>query len=86
MITILTPSPGNGDIFKAPVPDETYPLPVSSWDIGVFFERAWSPFLVGVIAGALIAALAAVIIVRVQRNRNRLREDYSRAPQPEADG
>ncbi|MBT2233337.1 hypothetical protein [Nonomuraea sp. NEAU-A123] len=86
MIIAPAPSPSNGDIFEAPFPESTFPFPAHSSDVGLFSEWAWPPFLVGVITGTLVAALAAVIIIRVQRNRHRSRDDYSRAPRPEADG
>jgi hypothetical protein len=85
VITMHTPSPSNGDLFEAPVPEETFPLPAVSPDVDVFAEWAWWPFLVGVITGILVAALAAVIIIRAQRDRNRPGDDYGRVPQTKAD-
>jgi hypothetical protein len=51
----------------------------------VFAEWAWSPFLVGVITGVLVAALAAVIIMRAQRDHNRPDDDHGRIPQTKVD-
>ncbi|MEU7747131.1 hypothetical protein [Nonomuraea sp. NPDC049158] len=65
---IVTPTPGalqDGDFFKAPVPDEFFPI--NSLDGQVV---AWLPVLAGVAAGVVLGVVTTLIILRVRRKRS----------------
>ncbi|MEV1242696.1 hypothetical protein ACIBO2_23550 [Nonomuraea sp. NPDC050022] len=68
---IVTPTPGalqDGDLFKAPIPDEFFPIKsyADSLDEPTFTEQvvAWLPVLAGVAAGVVLGVVITLIILR----------------------
>jgi hypothetical protein len=76
---IMTSTPGplqDGDSFKAPVPEEFFPIKsyLDSLDEPTFAEQvvAWLPVLAGVAAGVVIGVVATLIVLRRRRRRSPL--------------
>ncbi|MFG1947791.1 hypothetical protein [Nonomuraea sp. NPDC048826] len=76
----VTPTPGalqNGDLFKAPVPDEFFPIKsyAESLDEPTVTEQflAWLPFLAGVAAGVVVGVVTTLMILRMRLRRSSLR-------------
>lgn len=80
VLDMVTPTPGalqDGDLFKAPVPNEFFDLKpyAESLQEPTFTEQvmAWLPVLTGIAAGFGLGVVATLIIVRIRRRRSPVR-------------